>query len=261
MVGWLEATAASDLGASLDLVAANLGEVLDVEAADEGLTSAEATLAVAGDHGPVVAPGGPALRQEPVDQALGGRKMSRHVSQLVFTVLVGFAALSVTGDELAAQQTTFNACRVPDVGAIYLIGVSGAPAQCLDPTHIQFSWTAGAAGGGSGSNTYFINRTCVQGTTRVCTTTESPELEGLWTLDGGDIVIPGTPGTLPLHDCATTASIRQDPLNPGPSAPIVHNYTGDLGVDFRYLDTGGDRYVYDNDGFSVVFVCPSNVVL
>ncbi len=44
-----------------------------------------------------------------------------------------------------AGQTTFRACRVPDVGAIYMIGVLGAPAACLDGTHVEFSWVEGVA--------------------------------------------------------------------------------------------------------------------
>lgn len=47
-----------------------------------------------------------------------------------------------TAVDLSAQ--TLTACRVPDVGAIYMIGVAGAPTTCLDPAHIEFSWTEGA---------------------------------------------------------------------------------------------------------------------
>jgi hypothetical protein len=43
----------------------------------------------------------------------------------------------------AAAQTTFRACRVPSVGVIYMIGVSGAPSACLDASHVEFSWTEG----------------------------------------------------------------------------------------------------------------------
>jgi hypothetical protein len=45
----------------------------------------------------------------------------------------------------AAAQTTFTACRVPNVGAIYMIGVTGAPTACLDASHVEFSWTEGGA--------------------------------------------------------------------------------------------------------------------
>jgi len=54
---------------------------------------------------------------------------------------------SVAASDLQAQApTTFTACRVPDVGAIYMIGVAGAPSECLDPSHVEFSWTEGGSG-------------------------------------------------------------------------------------------------------------------
>ena len=66
----------------------------------------------------------------------------------ISTVALGVFAV-VFGDvgELSAQATTFTACRVPDVGAIYMIGVAGAPPACLEPSHIQFSWTEGGFAG------------------------------------------------------------------------------------------------------------------
>jgi len=54
---------------------------------------------------------------------------------------VAFALVSSPSE--ASAQTTFTACRVPDVGAIYMIGVAGAPTECLDPSHVEFSWTEG----------------------------------------------------------------------------------------------------------------------
>jgi hypothetical protein len=59
---------------------------------------------------------------------------------------------SLFASDLQAQ-TTFTACRVPDVGAIYMIGVSGAPSACLDPSHIEFSWTEGSGALAEGSVT------------------------------------------------------------------------------------------------------------
>jgi len=53
----------------------------------------------------------------------------------------------------SAAQTTFRACRVPDVGAIYMIGVSGAPTACLDGSHVEFSWSEGGAALADGSVT------------------------------------------------------------------------------------------------------------
>lgn len=53
-------------------------------------------------------------------------------------------ALALPGAEAAAQNT-YRACRVPTVGAIYMIGVTGAPTACLDASHVEFSWTEGGA--------------------------------------------------------------------------------------------------------------------
>lgn len=65
--------------------------------------------------------------------------MNRISTRVLSVVAV---AASIGAVELQAQ-TTFTACRVPDVGAIYMIGVEGAPTACLDASHVQFSWTEG----------------------------------------------------------------------------------------------------------------------
>ena len=43
----------------------------------------------------------------------------------------------------AAAQTTYDACYVPTVGAIYLIKQAGLPNACLGQTHVAFSWSQG----------------------------------------------------------------------------------------------------------------------
>lgn len=63
-----------------------------------------------------------------------------------------FLLASLAASEIQAQ-TTFTACRVPDVGAIYMIGVEGAPSACLDQSHIEFSWTEGSGSLAEGSVT------------------------------------------------------------------------------------------------------------
>jgi|GEM_PF-4319038 len=45
----------------------------------------------------------------------------------------------------AAQGTTYFACYVPTVGAMYLIKLPGLPTACLSTSHQQVSWTDGAA--------------------------------------------------------------------------------------------------------------------
>ena len=50
----------------------------------------------------------------------------------------------------AAQATTFHACYVPTVGAMYLIKLSGLPLGCLSTAHVEISWTdSGGVANGS----------------------------------------------------------------------------------------------------------------
>lgn len=44
-----------------------------------------------------------------------------------------------------AQEATFHACYVPNVGAVYLIKVTGLPENCLSTSHVEISWTDGSA--------------------------------------------------------------------------------------------------------------------
>ncbi|MDH3205367.1 MAG: hypothetical protein OEO79_02075 [Gemmatimonadota bacterium] len=66
--------------------------------------------------------------------------MNRTSCRLAFAAVA--ALLALDGSSLTAQST-FEACRVPSVGAIYMINVPGAPAACLDASHVAFSWTEG----------------------------------------------------------------------------------------------------------------------
>lgn len=70
--------------------------------------------------------------------------MNRILSRGPLAVAALLLTASLGASKLEAQ-TTFTACRVPDVGAIYMIGVSGAPSACLDASHIEFSWTEGGS--------------------------------------------------------------------------------------------------------------------
>jgi hypothetical protein len=56
---------------------------------------------------------------------------------LLAVTLLGFGA------GRAAAQTTYDACYVPAVGAIYLIRQAGLPTACLAQSHVAFSWTSG----------------------------------------------------------------------------------------------------------------------
>jgi hypothetical protein len=57
--------------------------------------------------------------------------------------LFGAAIIIALVQSPVAAQTTFRACRVPDVGVIYMIGMSGGPNACLDASHVEFQWTEG----------------------------------------------------------------------------------------------------------------------
>jgi len=56
-------------------------------------------------------------------------------------VLAALHLLGVPGRAQTPQ--TFNACYVPSVGAIYLVGLTGLPGACLGPTHVAISWAQG----------------------------------------------------------------------------------------------------------------------
>jgi len=70
------------------------------------------------------------------------------------TLLGTAVALVVALDGSAvAAQTTYTACRVPDVGAIYMINYAGGPTACLEMTHVMFTWTESGGGVTPGSIT------------------------------------------------------------------------------------------------------------
>lgn len=77
-------------------------------------------------------------------------RKKRKVLLLGPPVLAG-ALVLVLGSLLARpaevqESQTFRACYVPDVGAIYLIGIPGLPADCLSGSHVEVSWTEGGEG-------------------------------------------------------------------------------------------------------------------
>jgi len=72
------------------------------------------------------------------------------------TLAAAAAALSVTlgGAPSAGAQTVFHACYVPASGTVYRIKAPSTPQNCLQPTHVAFSWTDGAGGGGGGVSSH-----------------------------------------------------------------------------------------------------------
>lgn len=53
------------------------------------------------------------------------------------------------GPAAAQSPTTFDACYVPEVGVLYLIGLPGLPVECLDAAHVPVSWSHGGGEGGT----------------------------------------------------------------------------------------------------------------
>jgi len=66
-------------------------------------------------------------------------RISRGVLARAATALTLVAMLRAA--PAVAQGTTYYACYVPSVGAMYLIKLSGLPQACLSPAHQQVSWT------------------------------------------------------------------------------------------------------------------------
>ena len=62
----------------------------------------------------------------------------------------GVVGLALMGALLVPQTTeaqqTFQACYVPDVGAMYLINLPSLPTACLSPSHVAISWSEGGDG-------------------------------------------------------------------------------------------------------------------
>ncbi|UCG88298.1 MAG: hypothetical protein JSW71_07070 [Gemmatimonadota bacterium] len=65
---------------------------------------------------------------------------SRWLSVLASAMLL---VVALAGRANAQAPTTFHACYVPDVGAMYLIQLPGLPTECLSGTHVQITWTEG----------------------------------------------------------------------------------------------------------------------
>jgi len=63
----------------------------------------------------------------------------------VLAVAVVLALGFVPARPAQAQEQTFYACYVPEVGAIYLIRLEGLPEECLSVEHVEISWTEGGS--------------------------------------------------------------------------------------------------------------------
>lgn len=63
----------------------------------------------------------------------------------VTTLFAAFLLWTMAPGPVSAQEQSFYACYVPEVGAMYLIGLSGLPTECLSSEHVEISWTEGGA--------------------------------------------------------------------------------------------------------------------
>lgn len=63
--------------------------------------------------------------------------------RLSTTLCLALSAALVLAPAAGHAQQTFQACYVPDVGALYLIGLEGLPTSCLATGHVEISWTEG----------------------------------------------------------------------------------------------------------------------
>ena len=55
----------------------------------------------------------------------------------VTVAIVGALTCFALPAAVSAQTTTYRACYVPQVGAMYLIGIEGLPDNCLSASHIE----------------------------------------------------------------------------------------------------------------------------
>ena len=62
--------------------------------------------------------------------------------RVLIGVILGFGLSATPG----FGQTTYQACYVPEIGAIYLIGLSGLPSTCLKASHTSIEWSDATVG-------------------------------------------------------------------------------------------------------------------
>lgn len=62
-------------------------------------------------------------------------------------ILPAAACAALLFPAATAAQTTFQACVVPDVGVVYMIGQTETPTECLSTNHQLVTWTEGLADG------------------------------------------------------------------------------------------------------------------
>lgn len=141
---------------------------------------------------------------------------------------------------LTAQETTFHACYVPNVGAVYMIKIPGLPEGCLSDLHVEISWTDGSATS-SGGNLAGV----IAGEGLVGGGTEGEVTLGIGDQGVGSAMLAdGAVTASKLADGAVTSSkfvdgavtaskladgsVTQDKLHPTVSIPMGGDAGGDL---------------------------------
>jgi hypothetical protein len=64
---------------------------------------------------------------------------------------VPLLVVALVAPAAAQTPTTYQACYVPSVGALYLIGLLGTPTACLSASHVLISWSASGTASGPAS--------------------------------------------------------------------------------------------------------------
>lgn len=188
------------------------------------------------------------------------------------TALGMLAVVAIGGSSLPAElsaQTTFTACRIPDVGAIYMIGLTGLPTECLDPSHVEFSWTEGAAVADGGITTPKLADGAVTAAKLGAGAVTQPALaagavDSLSIANGsilGEDVRAGTIGSLQIANSSITgadvedASLTAADLADGAAGSIVQGLLGDSGaLTTNVSDLGNVSYVAPAEGVALVIV-------
>lgn len=73
------------------------------------------------------------------------------MTRLMHSVVVTTATLTLVSTAHAQTADVLQACYVPSSGTVYRIGVTNAPDDCVETTHVKFSWNAVGPAGATGA--------------------------------------------------------------------------------------------------------------
>lgn len=188
------------------------------------------------------------------------------------TVLSGLAVFTIGLSTMPASlsaQATFTACRIPDVGAIYMIGLAGLPTECLDPSHVEFSWTEGGSVADGGITTPKLADGAVTTTKLADAVVTASKLaagvvDSLTIANGsilGEDLKSGTIGSAQITngsisgDDVEDASLTAADLADGAAGAIIQADLGDSGsLTTTAVDLGNVSYIAPAEGVALVLV-------